>query len=465
MIVLGSCIAFGVVFGALWGLAATTKLGGLVSGALTGGFLSFGMFGIETAAVRIASDGESSFFIAIKTLPLPLLLVPLFALFQAIRYSWSRVNRHPENLLALVTKIALIVTVATTILASLLSLGDTSEDSFGEGSQFVSKVSSGSAAFYPFLILFAAGVAVLLWRRVPIAGGRVNRVVNSDAARSFGVGALLFLGIAVVLSPVVLIGDIVAADDGKDKLYTLFNFFVSGVNKGVGAAVFAMGGAVARAGSHLSLFHWGAYESPADGNAPAPLFLLLAVAPVAIALLGLKWFERSAPDNEQGVVRTAAAGVGGFVIASWLLSLATALAFTENVESAPSPRSAFGLALVWSCVGFGVAAALWTQRSGLRWSSLQSGSAGGEYDWDEQSWPTFPTARGARAADETYEAHETYETDHVDEPAPAAAEDWSPAPPPPSAAAPLPRAKANCTNCGARLDGAAFCRSCGASAG
>ena len=147
----------------------------------------------------------------------------------------------------------------------------------------MSKVSSEGAAFCPFLILFAAGVAVL--SGACHCGRHVDHVVNSDATRSFGVGALLFLGIAVVLSPVVLIGDIVAADDGKDKLYALFDFFVSGVDKGV-VRPYSPWAAPSLVPEAIGPVPLGTCRSPADGNAPAPLFLLLAVAPVAIALLG-----------------------------------------------------------------------------------------------------------------------------------------------------------------------------------
>ena len=232
LILLGICVAAGITYGAVLGFASTSKPGALVSGALTGAFLPFAMFGIEAGAVRFAGEASAGF--GLKTLPLPLAVVTFFATVQAIRFGWTRVTRRSANLVAFVGKVALIVTIEATVLASLMSIGDPESVGFdvsGDGG-FVSRVSAGTAAVYPFLIIGVLGVGVLLRRRVPIASGRLNRVVQSDVARSLGWGALAFVGVAAVMALVTLIGDVVVADDGKERLATIVGFLATGLNRG-----------------------------------------------------------------------------------------------------------------------------------------------------------------------------------------------------------------------------------------
>ena len=121
---------------------------------------------------------------------------------------------------------------------------------------------------------------------------------------------------------------------------------------------------------------------------PAPLFFLLALAPGAIAWVTLRRLDEERPADEQGVLRVAASVAGGFVITSWVLALVTA-----QQTAIGSPRSAFGLALLWALAGAGVAAAVWTQRHGVRWQALQATGtrASAQEAWEATKW-TVPDA-------------------------------------------------------------------------
>jgi len=363
LVVLGVCLATGVVFGAIQGAATTGEAGGVVSGFLTGIYRVFSMFGIETAAVRYA--GDSTFGFGIKALPLPLAAVVVGAVVVALRYAWPRISHDPADALAFVVKVAAIVTAITIVLAALLSFGDTRSAVAGDET-FGAEVSVATAALYPLLLVSLVGLAFLVRREVPIAGRRLHALADSDTVRALVAGVVAFLAMALLLAIVVLLVDIAVADSGRDRVATFVEFFATGLNRGIAATVFAMGGAVDRLSGHTSLFDWGSYERPGPGTAPAPLFAWLGLAPAAVAYAALRSLDRERPSAEQGVVRVVASLVAGFVLASTVLVIVTG----HRGVAAGSPRGAIGLALLWSVLAAAAAGALWARSHGVRWSSL-----------------------------------------------------------------------------------------------
>jgi len=204
----------------------------------------------------------------------------------------------------------------------------------------------------------------------------LHRVTDNLWARNAASGAAAFVAMAAVMGVLALVADVITADDGKDRVSQIVRVPIDGLNEGVAGAVFAMGGAVARLASHTSLLHWGSYDAPGDGNAPVPLFLLLALAPALVAWVTYRRLEQQRPTDEQTVLSTATAIVGGFVVTAWLLSFfgrIERLSVDPIVQ--PSPRGAFGLGLLWAAVGAAGAAFLWSKRRGVAWKLLAPHSA------------------------------------------------------------------------------------------
>lgn len=361
--VLGTCIGVGIVFGALQGLATTGEAGGLISGFLTGIYRVFSMFGIETAAVRYADDATFGF--GIKALPLPLAGVVVAAVAVALRFAWPRIPHDATRALAFVAKVGVLVAAITTVLAALLSVGDI-RATVAADEPFAARVAVGTAALYPLVLVTVIGAVLLVRRGVTVGGSRWRALTDSDVARSFVGGVGAFVAIAVLLSVVVLLADVAVADTGRDRIATVVEFFATGLNRGIAATVFAMGGAVDRLASHTSLFDWGSYERPGPGTAPAPLFAWLGLAPAAVAYVALRCLDRERPSTEQGVVRVLASLVAGFVLASTVLVIVTG----HRGVAAGSPRAAIGLALLWALLAAVAAGALWARSHGVRWSSL-----------------------------------------------------------------------------------------------
>ncbi|HVE93313.1 MAG TPA: zinc ribbon domain-containing protein [Acidimicrobiales bacterium] len=361
--VLATCVGVGIVFGAIQGLATTGEAGGLISGLLTGIYRVFSMFGIETAAVRYADDATFGF--GIKALPLPLAGVVVAAVAVALRFAWPRIPHDTTRSLAFVVKMAVLVSAITTVLAALLTVGDIRAP-VAVDEPFAARVAVGTAALYPLALVTLIGAALLLRRGVRVGGRRLRALTDSDVARSFVAGVAAFVGIALVLSLVVLLADVAVANTGRDRIATVVEFFATGLNRGIAATVFAMGGAVDRLASHTSLFDWGSYERPGSGTAPVPLFAWLGLAPAAVAYVALRCLDRERPSTEQGVMRVVASLVAGFVLASTVLVIVTG----HQGVAAGSPRAAIGLALLWGLLAAAAAGALWARSHGVRWSSL-----------------------------------------------------------------------------------------------
>ncbi|MEO7443134.1 MAG: zinc ribbon domain-containing protein, partial [Acidimicrobiales bacterium] len=437
-LLLGVCLAVALPYGVILAVAASGDAGTIVSGLVTGAFLPFVMFGVETAAARV--DGDSFVLIAARYLPLLFLAVPVAATWIALRFALPRVRRDPTALVALVVKIALVVCVVAAVMAGLLSIGD--EENFAnEG--FVADVSAGGAAFYPFLIIVPAGLA-FLWRQgVRPWADRVGRVTSNLWVRSAAWGAIAFVAIAAVMGVLALVGDVIVADDGKARITEVVRLPLDGLNEGVAGAVVAMGGAVARLDSHTSLLHWGSYDAPGDGNAPAPLFLLLLLAPTAVAYITFLRLERERPTVEHEVLQVATAVAGGFVVTAWLLSLLGRIArATADPIVQPSPRGAFGLGLVWAALGAAGAAFYWSKQRGVRWTLLQPQPSAVVATAPAPPPPVPPVPpAGPVEMDETVDLTDVVPTDDT-------------------VASPRRR---TCTGCGAVVSArAAFCPECGA---
>jgi hypothetical protein len=137
--------------------------------------------------------------------------------------------------------------------------------------------------------------------------------------------------------------------------------------------------------------HFGLPPGPAAGAAPAWLFIVLLVAPAAVAATVWRRLERMRPASEQDALAAGGATAAGFAGAAWLfalvgrISLLAAIAPPGRRQSAlfllrgrgsgvgtfvgaqPNPVTVLVLALMWALAGGLGAAFVWAIRHQTRW--------------------------------------------------------------------------------------------------
>ena len=94
-------------------------------------------------------------------------------------------------------------------------------------------------------------------------------------------------------------------------------FPVVGFSLGAVLADGALGTALAGAGGHTSLFHFGLPARPGSGAAPAWLFAALLLAPTMVAAMVWRRLGRDRPADEQSALTTGAGVAAGFAAAAW----------------------------------------------------------------------------------------------------------------------------------------------------
>jgi hypothetical protein len=233
-------------------------------------------------------------------------------------------------------------------------------------------------------------------------------------------GAMAFVAVATAFGFAGLVFALVVVDRNGAQVGLLFGVPVVGLSFGAAMADFALGAALGLGSlfgqpvGHVSLAHFGLPPAPDAGAAPAWLFVVLLVAPAAVAAIVWRRLEREHPTQEQDALAVGAATAVGFAAAAWLFALvgrisllaaiappnsqgqaANALALLRGrgggigtlVAAQPSPVRVLFLALLWGLAGGLGAAFLWASRHNARWQVTPNAGAG----------PSQPGVRGQEA--------------------------------------------------------------------
>ena len=384
-------LLFGVsaLYGAVAGVAASGKPGVAPYGAAVGSHLAFAAFGAR-AAVSFGTKNGSS--LAIQFLPLPWAIVGGLAMGAALRFARPRLPDERRRRIAYAVKLAFAGGVALGVIAGVAD--QRSRPGFG----YQSQINGGEVWFYATVLLLLWG-----WFWLHRAGYRLAPALPADLgplARRAGEGALAFLAVAGAFGFVGLVFALVVVDRNGAQVGLLFGVPVVGLSFGAAIADFAMGAALglgslfAQPAGHLSLAHFGLPPGPDAGAAPAWLFVVLLVAPAAVAAVVWRHLYRVRPTQEQDALAVGAATAAGFAGAAWLLALIGQVALVaavappgarSDLEDAigllrgqgpgigtlvaaqPNPISVLFLALLWGLAGGLGAAFLWASRHNARW--------------------------------------------------------------------------------------------------
>jgi hypothetical protein len=433
------------LYGMLLTYVATGDPERLLNGATVGFYLAFSALGASTGASSTADFGgfdEAGVGFGSEFLPLVLALVPLAATWLVLRFGCRRLPMARERVLAYVAKVVVSFSAVVGILASVVSFGENGLDTTDATEGFLSEVSAGSAMFYGLLLSGVAGVAFLLGQGV--LGTVIPWVQRSaSAVRTLADGVIAYAGLAAVAGLLALGAALVTADSGTDRALLLLGLPVVGANLAAAATTVGMGGSVALADegglidggldTHISLLRWGFPPESDAGAAPVPFFLMLVLAPVAVAWLTTRRLNGEQPQTEQEVLKVGFLAALGFAVTAWLAGLLGRMelvGFATDWDRSfgalvarPSASAALGLGLVWGLLGGLGAAFLWARRSGTPWQPAP-----------DDAWATAPDGPAAPPTD----------------------------PPTDRWASPSVRTDSACTACGMSADPTdAWCRACG----
>lgn len=395
-------LLFGVaaLYGTVAGVAASGKLGAAPYGAALGSHLAFAAFGARTAVSFGTQNGSS---LALQFLPLPWAVVGGLAMGAALRFARARLPDERRRRIAYAVKLAMAGGVALGIIAGLL------DQRSQAGSGYRSELNGGEVWFYATVLLLVWG-----WYWLHRQGYRLGPAQPTEyppLAQRAREGALTFVVLAAAFAFVGLVFALVVVDRNGAQVGLLFGVPVVGLSFGAAMADFAMGAALglgslfAQPMGHVSLAHFGLPPGPDAGAAPAWLFVVLLVAPAAVAAVVWRHLDRLRPTQEQDALAVGAATAVGFAGAAWLLALVGRIAVVAAiappgsrsdlggaigllrgqgpgigtlVAAQPNPISVLFLALLWGLVGGLGAAFLWASRHQARWQVGQEAEAGGD---------------------------------------------------------------------------------------
>ena len=386
VVMLGLLFAVAALYGAVAGVATAGSLRAAPYGAALGSHLAFAAFGAR-AAVSFGTENGSA--LGLQFLPLPWAVVGGLAMRAALRFARPRLPDDRRRRIGYSVKLTVAGGVALGILAGLLDQGSEA------GPGYRSELNGGEVWFY-------ATVLLLLWSWFWLQrdGYRLGPSLPAGyrpLARQAKEGAIAFLVVSAAFAFVGLVFALVAVDRNGAQVALLFGVPVVGLSFGAAMADFAMGAALGLGSlfgqpvGHLSLVHFGLPPAPDAGAAPVWLFVVLLVAPAAVATIVWRHLDRLRPTQEQDALAVGAAVAVGFAGAAWLLALvgrifvlaaiappgesAHALALLRGrgsgigtlVAAQPNPVSVLFLALLWGLAGGLGAAFLWASRHQARW--------------------------------------------------------------------------------------------------
>jgi len=396
-VMLALLFAVSALYGMVAGVASSGKLGAASYGAALGSHLAFAAFGARTAVSFGTKNGSA---LGLQFLALPWAVVGGLAMRTALRFARSRLPDERKRRIGYTVKLALAGGVALGVLAGLL------DQRSGAGSGYSSELNGGEVWFYATVLLLGWG-----WFWLRRDGHRLGPVLPTDVrphARPVGDGALTFVAVAVAFAFVGLVFGLVVVDRNGAQVGLLFGVPVVGLSFGAAMADFAMGAALGLGSlfgqpvGHVSLAHFGLPPASGAGAAPAWLFVVLLVAPAAVAAVVWRRLEQQRPTQEQGALAVGAATAAGFAAAAWLFALVgrisllaaiappvaqgqptNALALLRGrgggigtlVAAQPNPATVAFLALLWGLAGGVGAAFVWASRHNARWQVTGDGGA------------------------------------------------------------------------------------------
>ena len=392
-------LLFGVsaFYGMVSGVAASGKVGAAPYGAALGSHLAFAAFGARAAA-SFGTKNPSA--LGLQFLPLPWAIMGGLAMGAALRFARPRLPDERRRRIAYTAKLAVAGGVVLGIIAGLLD----GRSEAGPG--YRSELNGGEVWFYATVLLLLWG-----WFWLHRQGYHLAPALPAayrPLAERARQGAVAFVVLAVAFAFVGLVFALVVVDRNGAQVGLLFGVPVVGLSFGAAMADFAMGAALglgslfAQPAGHLSLTHFGLPPGPDAGAAPAWLFVVLLVAPAAVAAVVWRHLERVRPTQEQDALAVGAATAVGFAGAAWLLALVGRVALVaaiaapgarSDLEGAigllrgdgagigtliaaqPNPFSVLFLALLWGLAGGLGAAFLWASRHNARWQVTAGGDA------------------------------------------------------------------------------------------
>ena len=402
-VMLALLFAVSALYGALAAVASSGKLGAAPYGAALGSHLAFAAFGARAAASFGTKNGS---VLALQFLVLPWAVFGGLAMGAALRFARPRLPDERRRRISYTVKLALAGGVALGIIAGLLDQGSEA------GSGFRATLNGGEVWFYATVLLMLWG-----WFWLHRQGYRVGPALPAEyrpMVRQAAEGAKAFVAIAAAFAFVGLVFSLVVVDRNGAQVGLLFSVPVVGLSFGAAMADFAMGAALGlgrlfgQPVGHLSLVHYGLPPASEAGAAPAWLFVVLLVAPAAVAVVVWRQLERLKPTQEQDALGVGAATAAGFAAAAWLLALVGRIAVVAAiappgdqggsagaldllrgrgsgigtlVTAQPNPVSVAFLALLWGLIGGLGAAFFWASRHNARWqvgAAGQDAEAGGE---------------------------------------------------------------------------------------
>jgi hypothetical protein len=388
-VMLALLFAVSALYGLVAGVAASGRLGAAPYGAALGSHLAFAAFGARTAVSFGTKNGSA---LALHFLPLPWAVVGGLAMRAALRFARPRLPDERRRRIGYAVKLAVAGGVALGVLAGLL------DQRSRAGSGYQSELNGGEVWFYATVLLLLWGALWLHregYRLVPALPAAYRPLAQRASE-----GAVAFVALAAAFAFVGLVFALVVVDRNGAQVGLLFGVPVVGLSFGAAMADFATGAALGLGSlfgqpiGHVSLAHFGLPPAPDAGAAPAWLFVVLPVAPVAVAAIVWRRLERERPTQEQDALAVGAATAVGFAAAAWLFALvgriallaaiappnsqgqaANALALLRGrgggigtlVAAQPNPVSVLFLALLWGLAGGLGAAFLWASRHNARW--------------------------------------------------------------------------------------------------
>ena len=389
--------AASALYGAVTGVAASGDLRAAPYGAALGSHLAFAAFGARTAA---GFGTKNASVLGLQFLALPWAVAGGLAMGAALRFARSRLPDERRRRIAFAVKLAVAGGVALGIIAGLL------DQRSEAGSGYRSQLNGGEVWFYATVLGLLWG-----WFWLHRQGYRLVPALPAEyrpLARQAGEGAKTFVALAAAFAFVGLVFALVVVDRNGAQVGLLFAVPVAGLSFGAAMADFAMGAALGlgtlfgQPAGHLSLVHYGLPPGPDAGAAPAWLFVVLLVAPAAVAFVVWRQLEHLRPAQEQEALAVGVATAAGFAATAWLLALVGRIAVVAAVvppgtkgestaglalfrgqgpgigalvNAEPNPVSVAFLALLWGLAGGLGAAFLWASRHNARWQVGAPGDA------------------------------------------------------------------------------------------
>lgn len=277
LVLIAGCGLYGLVLT----VVSTGNPGAALDGIVVGLYLVFAAVGATVRLAVLGGAGDATYSVAY--VPLGLSLGAAGAVWYALRATVERRRMPVVSAPALAAKVVVVTSSVLTILASVLSLTDP------DGS-VVAEVDPRRTLVGAVLVVGLTALAFSAHRRSWAFPPWVVRNGLDRVVRALVTGAASFLALAVAAGVFTLVGALLTADSGGDRLRLVAGIPLVGINLVLVSGVAALGATVGfgvaevsdvfgagfggSATATLSLFRFGFPPAASTGSAP---FLLLVV--------------------------------------------------------------------------------------------------------------------------------------------------------------------------------------------